>query len=216
MPQVAFVEDAGQRSVTAGIWITVRVKEQVFVTQVVDAVQVTVFVPTGNALPLAGAHARSAPPVTVGLANVRATLLSQMFVVRFAGQVMFTAGIGTTVTVKEQVFVPQALVAVQVTVFVPTGNALPLAGTHATSTPLVTVGLAKATGTLLSQMFVVRFTGQVRFTAGVSATVTLKEQVFVPQVLVAVQVTGFVPRANTLPLAGTQPTSVPPLTAGLA
>ena len=62
----------------------------------------------------------------------------------------------------------------------------------------------------------VKRVGQARVRLGTGTTVTLKEQVFVPQVLVAEQVTGFVPRANTLPLAGAQPTSVPPLTAGLA
>ena len=60
--------------------------------------------------------------------------------VKRVGQARVRLGTGTTVTVKEQVFVPQALVAVQVTVFVPRGNALPLAGTQPTSAPPVTVG----------------------------------------------------------------------------
>ena len=46
-----------------------------------------------------------------------------------------------TVTLKVQVLVLQALVAVQVTTVVPSGNRLPLAGALLLSAPPVTVGL---------------------------------------------------------------------------
>ena len=79
-----------------------------------------------------------------------------------------------------------------------------------------TAGLANATTASVPQVVFVKDAGQASVTAGICRTVTLKEQVLEPQTLVAVQVTRFAPKGNTLPLAGTQPTSVPPLTAGLA
>ena len=111
---------------------------------------------------------------------------------------------------------PQAFVAVQVTVFVPRGNALPLAGTQPMSAPLVTVGFAKVTTVVMSHPLVVRAAGQVRVTGAICCTTKLKEQVLEPQALVALQVMVFVPTENTLPLAGTQAMSAPPLTVGFA
>ena len=218
VPQVAFVDGAGQVSVmaTAGICVTVTVKEQVFVPQTLVAEQVTVFVPNGNTVPLAGTQPTSVPPETVGFANATAALLPQMFVVRAAGQVRVAAGICVTVTLKEQVLEPQAFVAVQVTMFVPRGNALPLAGRQRSSVPPVTAGLANVAVALVPQVVFVKDAGQVSVTAGICVNVTVKEQAFEPQTLVAVQVTVFVPNGNTLPLAGTQPASVPPVTVGFA
>ena len=136
--------------------------------------------------------------------------------VKRAGQVRVRVGTGVTITSKEQVFVPQALVAVQVTVFVPRGNALPLAGTQRRSAPPVTMGLVNVTVAEELQVAFVMDAGQLRVmaTAGISVTVTLNEQVLEPQALVAVQMTAFVPKGNTLPLTGTQPTSAPPVTVG--
>ena len=167
-------------------------------------------------MPLAGTQPTSAPPVTPGLANVTAALVPQVMFVENAGQMraMGTAGICSNTTLNEQVLVPQTLVAVQVTRFVPKGNTLPLAGAHSTSAPLETAGLANATTASVPQVVFVKDAGQASVTAGICLTVTLKEQVLEPQTLVAVQVTRFVPKGNTLPLAGTQPTSAPSLTMG--
>jgi hypothetical protein len=190
-------------------------KEQVFEPQTLVAVQVTVFVPRGNTLPLAGAHSTSAPLVTAGLENATGALVPQVVFVKDAGQARLTAGICVTVTLKEQVFEPQTLVAVQITVFAPKGNTLALAGTHATSAPSATVGLANVTTVLVPQVVFVKDAGQAMVTAGIWITVRVKEQVFVTQVVAAVQVTVFVPRGNTLPLTGTQPMNPPAEMVGL-
>jgi len=219
LPQMFVVRDAGHVMliVTAEICVTFTLKEQVSELQALVTVQVTVVVPSENTLPLDGTQRLSAPPVTVGLAKVTTASLPQVVLVRRAGQVMFKGGAGATVTLKEQEFVPQALVAVQVTVLVPREKPLPLAGTQRMSAPPVTVGLGKVTSiSSPSQVMFVDEAGQVSVmaTAGICCTVTLKEQVLEPQALVAAQVTVFVPSGNTLPLIGTQPMSVPPETAG--
>ena len=106
-------------------------------------------------------------------------LLPQMFVVRFVGQAMVKVGTCVTVTVKAQAFVPQALVAVQVTAVVPRGNTLPLAGEQPASVPPVMAGLANVTAVApaLQEAFV-KDAGQVTVmgTVGTGSTVTSKEQ----------------------------------------
>ena len=102
-----------------------------------------------------------------------------MFVVRFVGHTRVSAGTCVTVTVKAQAFVPQALVAVQVTAVVPRGNTLPLAGEQSASAPPVMAGLANVTAVApaLQEAFV-KDAGQVTVmgTVGTGSTVTSKEQ----------------------------------------
>ena len=106
------------------------------------AVQVTVVMPIGNVDPLAGKHEAVTPghlsaavrggyvtttPVAPGVAAAA---------VMFAGQVIVGACVSTTVTVNiHELWLPEASVAVAVTVVVPFGNALPEGGLLTTTTP---------------------------------------------------------------------------------
>ena len=58
--------------------------------------------------------------------------------------------------------------------------------------------------------------GQVIASGAIWAPEMLNEQVLVAPRVVAVQVTGVLPRPKLLPLAGAQPIHVPPLTVGSA
>jgi len=204
----------GPFAVSGASWVTVTLKEQVLVLQALVAVQITGVVPSPKVLPLAGTQPWSAPLVTVGFGKVTTTLVPQILVLMADGQVIPTAPTCVTVTLKEQVLVLQALVAVQITGVVPSPKELLLAGTQPWSTPPVTVGFGKVTTTLAPQILVLMADGQVLPTAATWVTVTLKEQVLVLQALVAVQITGVVPSPKELPLAGTQPRSAPPVTVG--
>jgi hypothetical protein len=66
----------------------------------------------------------------------------QILVLIGDGQVIASAAICATVTLKEQVFVEQRLVAVQVTAVAPRPNVLPLDGVQPVSVPPLTMGLA--------------------------------------------------------------------------
>ena len=94
-----------------------------------DAVQVTVVVPSANVLPEAGAHdtVGVGVPVAVGVEKVTTGLQ----VVMFAGHALIT-GASLIVTLKEQLEDPQELVAVQVTLVVPVANVEPEACEHET------------------------------------------------------------------------------------
>ncbi len=114
-----------------------------------------------------------------------------------------------TVTVKEQVAVlPEASVAVQVTVVVPTGKQSPDGGVQLTVTPgqlSVAVAVKVSTaqhkpGSLVSVMLA----GQVTVGGSVSLTVTMKEQL--PPPVAEVQVTVVVPFAKAKPEGGEQVT----------
>lgn len=121
-----------------------------------------------------------------------------------------------TVTVKLHVAVlPDASVAVQVTVVVPMGNVEPEGGVHATVTPgqlSDAVGAGKVTVALLEigqvcAATAVTFAGQVIEGGCVSLTVTVNEQLLVlPDASVAVQVTVVAPFGKTAPDAGVQAT----------
>src|SRR4029077_11030999 len=102
------------------------------------AVQVTVGKPSGNVVPLAGEHVTdgcaSHRSVAVGVANV--TLAPAPLVcstTMSAGLVRAGGVVSFTVMVKLVVLVlPEASLAVQVTVVTPRGNVVPLAGEHVT------------------------------------------------------------------------------------
>ena len=115
--------------------LTITLKEQLDVPHAFTAVHVTVVDPTGNVLPDAGLHITEGAgvPVTAGV-NVTTRLQVDMS----EGQVM--TGLSLMVTLNEQLEVPQALVAVHVTVVVPVTNVEPEAGTQATTPPCVAVG----------------------------------------------------------------------------
>ena len=95
------------------------------------AVAVTVVVPTGNALPLAGLYVMMEEQLSVALAlnvTVAVQAPAPVFTAMFEGQVMIGSSLSVTVTVNVHTSVfPAGSVAVAVTVVVPTGNALPLA-----------------------------------------------------------------------------------------
>ena len=132
----------------------------------------------------------------------------------FAGHV--TVGISESKTVTANVHVPVLLaasVAVHVTVVVPTGNAEPDAGTHATVVP---GQLSKAGGVVNVTSAVhcpvalpLRISpGQVRVGASVSEIVTVNEQV---GPAVVEQFTVVVPTGNVEPEAGVQVTVPQPI-----
>ena len=85
--------------------------------------------------------------------------------VRFVGQLLIVGGwLSTTTTLNEQLEMPQLFEAVQFTVVVPTGNAVPDAGVHTT----VGVGVPDAVGAKVTTVehwpgsaFVVMLPGQV-------------------------------------------------------
>ena len=112
-----------------------------------------------------------------------------------------------TVMVKLQVAVlPEASVAVQVTVVTPTGKQLPEAGLQTTTTPgqlslAVVVKLTTTQGSVMLVVTAVALTGQVIVGGCVSFTVTVNVQLG-PAVLV--QVTVVVPTGKNEPDAGLQ------------
>ena len=123
----------------------------------------------------------------------------------FAGQVMDGACVSLTVTVKvHEAVLPEASVAVTVTVVVPTGNTEPEAGNATTDTP---GQLSKAVGRVYETvalhdpgvLFTVILAGQVILGAWVSATVIVKVQLSDPQLFVAVAVTVVVPTGKIEP-----------------
>ena len=118
-------------------------------------------------------------------------------------------GGSTTVTVNEHDTEPQAFVAVQVTVVVPTGKVEPEARSHDTVVPMpLPAGVTKLTAAPLADVApVVIFVGQV--IAGLSLTVTANEHVTSPAALEARQVTVVVPSGKLDPEAGEQLTVAP-------
>ena len=129
-------------------------------------------------------------------------------IVWLGGQVIVGASWSLTITLNEQLAVlPDASVAVQVTLFVPLANVDPLAGTHALVTPgqlsLAEGANATAREHWPGAVFVVISTGQLMVGFSLSLTVTVKEQFAVlPEASVAVQLTVFVPLLKLLPDAG--------------
>jgi len=131
--------------------------------------------------------------------------------VTLAGQVITGFSVSLTVTLKLQVAVlPEASVAVQVTLFVPFAKVEPLAGLHTLVTPgQLSVALTNQVTLEASQtpavVFVTMLAGQVITGFSVSLTVTVKLQLAVlPEASVAVQLTVFVPFGKMKPLGGVQ------------
>ena len=129
------------------------------------------------------------------------------------GQLMPGASVSLTVTLKPQLPVlPEASVAVQVTLFVPTAKVEPLVGVQLVVAP-GQLSLAEALKLTTAEhcpgsVPVTMLVGQFAVGDWVSLTMTLNEQLLVlPLSSVAVQVTLFVPTPNVEPLAGVQPTT---------
>src|SRR5262245_33434311 len=104
------------------------------------AVQTTVLVPMGKVLPEGGGHTVVTPlPVATGAnLTVAVTLPRSGWVTMLLGQVM--VGGAATVMVKLQLpELPAASVALQTTVLVPMGKALPEGGVHTVVIPLLPV-----------------------------------------------------------------------------
>ena len=107
--------------------------EQLRVPQLSVAVHVTVVVPTGNVEPEARLHV-TVVPLPVGVVKFTTAPSAEVAeVVIFAGQVI--AGVPFTVTEKLHDDWPPALVAVQLTIVVPSGKLEPEAGVQFTVTP---------------------------------------------------------------------------------
>ena len=110
------------------------------------AVQSTVFVPMGKALPEGGVHTVVTPlPVATGAkVTVAVSLPGSGWVTMLLGQLM--VGGAATVMVKPQLTeLLHVSVAVQLTVFVPMGKALPEGGLHTVVTPLPVATVANDT-----------------------------------------------------------------------
>ncbi len=132
---------AGQVIDGFSLSLTVIVKVQLSLLPAASvAVLVTVVVPFGNVEPDAGLETTVTPgqlSVAVTLKLTTAEHFPRSFAcVTFAGQVITGFSVSATVTVNEQVDVlPDASVAVLVTVVVPFGNVEPDAGLETTVTP---------------------------------------------------------------------------------
>jgi hypothetical protein len=121
--------------VITGSWGSTTVTVKVHVEELPDgsvALDVTVVVPTGKLDPLAGVLTIVAEQLSVAV-GVKVTIALQVprgaVCVMFAGQVITGACTSLTVTVKvHDAALPARSVVVLVTVVVPTGNTLPLAG----------------------------------------------------------------------------------------
>jgi hypothetical protein len=136
--------------------------------------------------------------------------------VKLAGQVITGSEVSLTVTLKLQVEVlPDASVAVQVTLVVPCWNVEPEAGAQAVVTP---AQLSPAVGEYVTTCehwpgaeLVVMLPGQVIVGAWLSVTVTLKlHEPTLPEESVTVQLTGVVPVRKVEPDAGTHTTDPTP------
>lgn len=119
---------------------TVTVKEQLpELPDVSLAVQVTVVTPIGKLEPEAGVQVTGLEPSQVSLAVAVNVAVAEPEPIGFSvtligpGQVTTGPWLSATVTVKlHEPLLPDASEAVQVTVVVPLGNAVPEAGEHAT------------------------------------------------------------------------------------
>lgn len=134
---------------------------------------------------------------------------ADVVLVTFAGQVIVGACVSLTVTVKVHGddILPEASVAVQLTVVVPTGNVDPDAGVHTTVAPGqlssdVAVKLTTAEH-CPAVLFVTILAGQIAEGGMSSVTVTVKLQLGPTD---AMQVTVVVPTGNVDPEAGLQMT----------
>jgi hypothetical protein len=128
---------------------TVMVKVQVLLLPAASrAVQVTRFAPTGKNEPEGGTQLVETTPqlsVTLAAKNTRTEFEPNgALVLKLAGQVVTGACAPRTMILKEQLVVPAALLAVQLTTFVPTGKSVPEAGTQLTGLSDLTVNATTA------------------------------------------------------------------------
>src|SRR6516225_7623460 len=178
------------------------------------AVQTTVLVPMGKALPEGGVHTVVTPwPVATGAnVTVAVTLPGSGWVTMLLGQVM--VGGAATVMVKLPLTeLPAASVAVQTTVLVPMGKALPEGGVHTvvTQLPVATGANVTVAVTLPGSGWVTMFLGQV-IVGGAPTTVMVKLQLTeLLAVSVAMQTTVLVPMGKALPEGGVHTVVMPQL-----
>jgi hypothetical protein len=211
---------AGQEMVGGCVSFTVTVKLHVAVWPAASvAVDITVVVPTGKTEPEAGLLTTVTPGQLSAAVTLKFTVAEHWPAAAgctmLAGQVMIGFCVSLTVTVKLQVAVrPAASVAVELTVVVPTGKALPEAGTLTTVTPgqlsaALTVKFTTAEH-WPGVLFTVMFAGQVMVGFCVSVTVTVKLHTAVfPEASVAVAFTVVVPTGKDEPEAGLATTVTP-------
>jgi hypothetical protein len=180
------------------------------------AVQVTVLVPSGKTEPEGGLQTTVTPgqlSVTAGAGKVTTTLVSDGLLVTAViadGQVIFGASLSRTVTVNWHCdLLPEASLAVQVTVVTPLLNLDPEAGEQTTVGLGVQLSEAIGAGNVTAaehrpgSVFSVTLAGQV-ITGGVmSTTVTTALQLaLLPAGSVTVNVTEFGPRFEQLNVSG--------------
>src|SRR4029079_15143653 len=210
-----------EQLITGGcVSLTVTVKLHVALLPPASvAVLVTVVVPTGKLLPLAGTLTTLTPGQLSAAVTTKVTLLEHVpenvLTTRLVEQLITGGCVSLTVTVKLHVaLLPPASVAVLVTVVVPTGKLLPLAGTLTTLTPGQLSAAVTTKVTLLEHVpenvLTTRLVEQLITGACTSFTVTVKLHVaLLPPASVAVLVTVVVPTGKLLPLAGTLTTLTP-------
>jgi hypothetical protein len=201
---------------------TVTVKVHVPVLPAASvAEQVTVVVPNAKVEPDAGEHVGVKAPSQLSVAvAVKLTTAVQTPVsvpcVMLDGHVTTGASVSVMVTVKAHVAVlPEASVAVQVTVVVPTAKQVPEAGEQLTVTPgQLSVAVATNVSTeqhIPGSVVPVMGLGHVTVGASVSLTVTVKVHMpTLPAASVAEQVTVVVPTGKAEPDAGEQVTAPTP------
>ena len=214
-PSVAFTTRLLEQVIT-GDWVsfTLTVKLQVLLLPCVSvAVLVTVVVPTRKLLPLAGELTTLTPGQLSAAVTTKVTLLEHVpenaLTTRLVEQVIVGNSVSLTVTVKLQLLVlPCASVAVLVTVVVPAGKLLPLAGTLTTLTPGQLSAAVTTKVTLLAHVpvaaFTTRLVEQVITGSSRSLTVTVNVHCAVfPPMSTAVLVTVVIPTGKADPLGGT-------------
>jgi hypothetical protein len=176
------------------------------------AVQVTVVVPIGKVLPLAGLHvtvgfgSHASEPLAVKVTAAPLGLVHSATM--SAGQVTVGATSSRTVTEKLQVaLLPESSVAVHVTVVMPTGKVLPLGGLHVTvglgSQLSVALALKVTTAPLPPVQSVTMSAGHVTVGGVSSLTVKVTVQVaLLPEASVACTRIVCEPGPTTVPGAG--------------
>src|SRR6266481_5400968 len=193
--------------------VTLTVKVHVLLLPLLSrAVLVTVVVPTAKLLPLAGTLEMFVTAQLSVAVTTKVTLLAHVpcatLTTRLLEQVITGGCASFTVTVKLHVaLLPLASVAVLVTVVVPTGKLLPLAGLLDIVTPGQLSVAVTTKVTLLAHVpcaaLTTRLLEQVITGGCASFTVTVKLHVaLLPCASVAVLVTVVVPTGKLLPLAG--------------
>ena len=212
---------AGQVITGTCVSFTVTVNWQVLILPDASvAVTVTVVVPTGKKLPDAGTLVTTTPGQLSVAVGVKLTLAPHwpavLGTIIFAGQV--TTGNCTSLTLMvnvQMVILPDASVAVQVTVVMPTGKKLPEAGLVVILTPgqlseTCGPGYTTIAPHCPTEFVVTIFAGQMMVGNWVSLTVTVNVQVFILlDASFAVTTTVVVPIGKKVPEAGLLDTVTP-------